>query len=132
FNEEIQTMFADLVIAVEEGHRMLPDELDSTERKFNCQRFFVDRLQKTRTKCSVYSDGASNNLLRKLGVSEIFSCFPAFLLHIFTSFLSRRVLPSRGRGPWGGWESILVRSIRGMCTQAGRVWEPASERTTRI
>ena len=30
-------MFADLVIAIEERHWMLPDELDSTERKFNSQ-----------------------------------------------------------------------------------------------
>ena len=63
FNEEIQTMFADLVIAIEERHRMLPDELDSTERKFNGQRFLVDRFQKPRTKCSVNSDRASNNFL---------------------------------------------------------------------
>ena len=35
FHEEIQTMFADLMVAVEKRHRMLPDELDSTERKFN-------------------------------------------------------------------------------------------------
>ena len=42
FNQEIQTVFADLVIAVEERYWMLADELDSTERKFNSQRFFVD------------------------------------------------------------------------------------------
>ena len=41
FDEEIQAMFADLVIAVEERHRMLPDELDSTERKFDSQCFLV-------------------------------------------------------------------------------------------
>jgi len=68
FNEEIQTMFADLVVVVEEWHRMLPDELDSTECKFNGQRFLVDRFQEARTKCSVYSDRASNNFLRKIGV----------------------------------------------------------------
>src|SRR5205809_3428876 len=86
FNEEIQTMFTDLVIAVEEGHRMLPNELDSTERKFNRQRFLVDGFQETRTKCSVYLDRASNNLLRKLGISKVFSCFPAFLRHSDRSF----------------------------------------------
>jgi hypothetical protein len=101
FNEEIQTVFADLVIAVEERYRMLPDELDSTERKFNSHRFLVEGFQKTRTKCSVHSDCASNNFLRKFRVSEIFSCFPAFLIHIFKWFLSRRLFPSRGRGPWG-------------------------------
>jgi len=35
-------MFTDLVIAVEERYRMLPDELDSSERKFNSQRFLID------------------------------------------------------------------------------------------
>ena len=77
FNKEIQTMFADLMIAVEERHRMLPDELDSTERKFNSQRFLVNRFQETRTTRPVYSDSASDNLLCKFGLSEI---FPAFLL----------------------------------------------------
>src|SRR4029077_12753659 len=132
FNEEIQTAFADLVIAVEERHRMLPDELDSTERKFNGQRFLVDRFQEARTKCSVYSDRASNNFLRKFGVSEIFSCFPAFLIHIFKWFLSRRLFPSRGRGPWERWESILSRLILRMCTQAGGVGEWVFGRATQI
>src|SRR5215468_6999393 len=81
FNEEIQTMFADLGIAIEERHGMLPDELESTECKFNSQRFLVDGFQKTRTKCSVHSDRGSNNFFRNFGVSEMFSCFPAFLIH---------------------------------------------------
>jgi len=42
FNQEIQTMFADLVIAIEEWHWVLSDELDSAKRKFNSQRFLVD------------------------------------------------------------------------------------------
>jgi len=82
FNEEIQTMFADLVIAIEERHGMLPDELDSTKRKFNSQRLLIHRFQKTGTKRPVHSDCASNNFLGEFGVSEIFSCFPAFLIHL--------------------------------------------------
>ncbi len=58
-------MFADLVVAVEERHRMLPDELDSTERKFNGQRFLVDRFQEARTKFAVDAQSRSNNFLRK-------------------------------------------------------------------
>jgi hypothetical protein len=30
----------------------------------------------------VHSDCASNNFLGEFGVSEIFSCFPAFLIHL--------------------------------------------------
>src|SRR6266576_1320199 len=126
-------MFADLVVSVEERHRMLPDELDSTERKFNGQRFLVDRFQEARTKCSVYSDRGSNNFLRKFGVSErIFSCFPAFLIHIFKSFLSRRLFPSRGRGPWGRWKLILPRLILRMCTRVGGMGEWLFGRATQI
>ena len=64
FNEEIQTMFADLMIAVEERYGMLSDELDSTECKFNGQCFFVHGFQETRTECPVHSDRANNNFLR--------------------------------------------------------------------
>ena len=64
FNKEIQTMFADLVIAIKERQGMLPDELDSTKRKFSGQRLLVDGFQKTRTKRSVHSDRVSNNFFR--------------------------------------------------------------------
>ena len=59
-------MFADLVIAIEEWHWVLSDELDSAKRKFNSQRFLVDRFQKPRTQRAVHADGTSNNLLGQL------------------------------------------------------------------
>src|ERR1700751_2070257 len=94
FNEDIQTMFADLVIAVEERHWMLLDELNCTERKFNSQRFLVDGFQKTRTKRSVHSHRASNNFLRKFRVCEILSCFPVFLIHTLDSSSRPGFLPA--------------------------------------
>ena len=42
FNQEIQTMFADLVIAIEQWHWVLTDELDSAEREFNSERLLVN------------------------------------------------------------------------------------------
>ena len=108
FNEEIQTMFADLVIAVEEGHRMLPNELDSTGGKFNSQRFLVDGFQKTRTKCSVHSDCASNNFRRKFGVSEILSCFPAFLIHLLNGSFRAGLFPTGVVGHGDGGDRFFL------------------------
>src|SRR6059058_2385166 len=104
-------MFADLVITVEEGHRMLPDELDSTERKFNSQRFLVNGFQKTRTKCPVYSDRASNDFLRKFGVSKMFSCFPAFLIHLlYRAFCSGFSQPGSCAMGTVGIDSLWINS----------------------
>ena len=49
FDQEIQAMFANLVIAIKQGHRMLSNELNPARSKFNCKCLFVYRLEETRT-----------------------------------------------------------------------------------
>src|SRR5437879_11278267 len=79
----------------------------------------------------MHANRSGNNLLRDFGISETFSCFPAFLIHS-RWFLSRRLFPSRGRGPWGRWESILPRLVLRMCTRGGGVGEGVFGRASRI
>ena len=59
-------MFADLVIAIEERHRMLPDELDSTERKFNSQALPRRRIPESQDQVLDGRESRSNDLLRKI------------------------------------------------------------------
>jgi len=66
FDEEIESVLTDLVIAIEEWHGMLPHELNPAECEFYRKRFFVDQLQKTRTKDAVSSNGRRDNLLGQL------------------------------------------------------------------
>jgi len=75
-------VLADLVIAIKEWHRILSDELDSTEGKFNSKRFFVNRFEKSWSERAMHTNCSGNYLLRHLGISENLSCFPAFLTHI--------------------------------------------------
>jgi len=49
FDQETQAMLANLVIAIKQGHRMLSNELNPAQSKFNCKRLFVYRLEETRT-----------------------------------------------------------------------------------
>jgi len=49
FDQEIQPMFANLVIAIKQWHRMLSNELNPAQSKFNCKRLFVYRFEETRT-----------------------------------------------------------------------------------
>jgi hypothetical protein len=42
----------------------------------------------------VHSDCASNNFLREFGVSEIFSCFPVFLIHLLDRAFRARFFPA--------------------------------------
>ena len=49
FDQEIQAMFANLVIAIKQGRRMLSNELNPAQSKFNCKCLFVYRLEETRT-----------------------------------------------------------------------------------
>src|SRR6266436_5054278 len=62
------------------------------------------------------SDSRRNNLPRNLSVSEILSCFPAFLIH-FRWCLPRRLFPSQDRAPLAWWESAPLRSILPACIQ---------------
>jgi len=47
FDEEVQTVLADLMIAIKEWYRIPPDELNSAQRKFNSKSFFVNRFEKS-------------------------------------------------------------------------------------
>jgi len=48
FSEEIEPVFANLVIFVEQCDRFLSNELDSTQCEFNCQCFRVSVFDKPR------------------------------------------------------------------------------------
>jgi len=74
-------VFADLMIPIKQRHRILPDELNSAERKFNGKCFFVNGFEEAWSERAMHANRSGNNLLRDFGISETFSCFPAFLIH---------------------------------------------------
>ncbi len=41
-DKKIQAMLPNLMVAIKERNRMLADELDSAQRKFNGEGFFID------------------------------------------------------------------------------------------
>src|SRR5262249_21655890 len=130
-HEEIQTMLANLMIAIKDWHWVLPEELNTAKRKFNGERLFIHGFKKTGSQLTMHTNRSGNDLLRDFGISETFSCLPAFLIHS-RSFLSHRLFPTRGRGPWGRWESILLRLILRTCTRAGGVGELVFGRAPQI
>src|SRR5882757_4156741 len=81
FDEKIGAVFADLMIFVEERDRFLPNESDPVERKLDRQSFFINGFKETGTKFAVNRDGSANNTMRDVAAAQIFSGFPAFLIH---------------------------------------------------
>ena len=51
------------MIAIEEWHRILPNELNATQCKFNSKRFFVNEFQKSGSEPAMHANRSSNNLL---------------------------------------------------------------------
>ncbi len=49
FDQEIQPVFANLVIAIKQWYWMLSNELNPAQSKFNCKRLFVYGFEKART-----------------------------------------------------------------------------------
>ena len=96
-------MLADLMIAIKEWHRILPDELDSTDRKFNSKRFFVNLFEKSWSERAMHTNRSRNYLLCYFGVSENPSCFPAFLIHNLDRSFRAGFFPARvvGHGDGG-------------------------------
>src|SRR4029077_2001935 len=84
----------DLMVTIKQRHRILPNELNSAQREFNCKCFFIYRLKKTGSELAVYANRSANNLLGDFGVSESLSCFPAFLIHLLDRSFCSRFFPS--------------------------------------
>src|SRR5437667_2181285 len=80
----------------------------------------------------MHANRSGDNLLRDFGISENFSCLPAFLIHILRSFLSRRLFPSRDRAPLELSGSTPPRLILPACIQVEAAVEQASARARRI
>src|SRR5213083_2359439 len=80
-HEEVQTVLANLMIAIKDRHWVLPEKLNTAKRKFNCERLFIYGFKETRSHVTMHTNRSSNDLLRDFGISETFSCFPAFLIH---------------------------------------------------
>src|SRR5262245_13456008 len=81
FYEEVQPVLANLVIAIKDWHWVLPKELNTAKCKFNGERLFINRFKETGSQLTVHTNRSSNDLLCDFGISQFFSCFPAFLIH---------------------------------------------------
>src|SRR6516162_3976153 len=74
-------MLANLMIAIKDWHRVLPEELNTAERKFNGERLFIHGFKKTGSQLTMHTNRSGNDLLRDFRISETLSRFPAFLRH---------------------------------------------------
>src|ERR1700730_2789847 len=79
-NKEIEPVFADLMVLVKKRNWLLASELDSAQRKFNRQRFFINAIQKTRAEFAVHTNSRGDDPISQFAVPQP-SCFPAFLIH---------------------------------------------------
>ena len=61
FDEKVEAMLTNLVIAIEKRDWFLPNESNSAQRKFDGERLFVNRLQKPRAEFTMNSDRCGNN-----------------------------------------------------------------------
>ncbi|MEY2560364.1 MAG: hypothetical protein QOG51_779 [Verrucomicrobiota bacterium] len=68
-DQEIQAMFADLVILVEKRNWFLSNELNSTKCEFDGQRLLIYGLEKSRTKFAVNPNGRGDYALGRFGIS---------------------------------------------------------------
>ncbi len=62
-DQKIEPVFADLVITIKKWDRFLPNERNSADGKLNCQRLFVDGLEKAWSKLAMHCDRGRNYLL---------------------------------------------------------------------
>lgn len=69
------------MIFEEKRDRLLPNECDPLQRKLNRERFLVNGLEKTRPKRPMNRNRGPDDALRDAPAPQIFSCFPAFLIH---------------------------------------------------
>ena len=61
FDDKIKSVFADLMVAIEQRHRLLPHKRDSTERKFNGKRLLVDGFEKAGPKLAMDANSRCND-----------------------------------------------------------------------
>ena len=64
FDQKIETVLANLVVLVKERKRFLPNECNSANGKFNCQRLLINGFKTTGAKLSVNCDGRADHFLR--------------------------------------------------------------------
>src|SRR5215831_5282512 len=105
------------MIPIEQRDCVLPHKRNSARGEFHGKGLLVDGFEKSGPKLAMDRNRRCNDLLCDFRVPQQCSCVPAFLRHI-KWFLSPRLFPNRGRGPWGRWESIVPRLILRVCIPA--------------
>src|SRR4029077_10245367 len=80
-HNKIEAVFSDLMVLVEKRDRSLPNERYSLQRKLDRERLFINRLKKFRSKRTMNRDRSTTDALCHGAAAQIFSCFPAFLIH---------------------------------------------------
>ena len=63
-DKKVQAMLPNLMVAIKEWYRMLANELDSAQRKFDCESFFIDRFEKSWSEFFMNFDGGGDDLVR--------------------------------------------------------------------
>ncbi len=81
FNEKIETVFADLMILVEKRNRFLTNELNPTQSNLDSERLLINGFEETWPEFAVNPDSRCDDVLGRLTIPQIPSCFPAFLIH---------------------------------------------------
>lgn len=94
-DEEVEAMFTNLVILVEKRDRFLSNELNSTKCEFDGQGLLVYGLEKSRTQLAMNPNRSGDYSLRQFGISQLPSCFPAFLIHL-------QIVPAVAVSSWPG------------------------------
>jgi len=73
FDEKIEAVLADLMIAVEKREGLLPNERNSANCKFNRQRLLIDGFEKARSKFGMDGNRGDDHLLRNASVPQFHS-----------------------------------------------------------
>jgi hypothetical protein len=60
-DEKVESVLTDLVIAIEERHRMLTNESNPAQCKLDCNRLFINRFDETRSKLRMDRDRGGND-----------------------------------------------------------------------
>jgi hypothetical protein len=82
FDQKIESMFANLMILIEKSNRLLPNESDTAERELYGKGFFVNCFEKTGPQIAMNCNSRAYYSLCDAAIAQIFSCFPAFLIHL--------------------------------------------------
>lgn len=78
-DQKIESVLTDVFLAIEQRHRLLVHELNSSSRKLNCKRLFINRLDKPRAEFSMDLNRRADHALSGFTVRQLSSRIPVFL-----------------------------------------------------